>query len=183
MKMEQVSEKYEKVLKVLKQAKPVLDSTVDIEEKVLARISGDLKPKRDLSELIDFLFGWTNITWVRRSLITASAFLVIVFVFQQSLIMKQINNLSRQIDAYEKDATGVSGENLSRRMLIFRLSERRFPVVKKGESEKQLEELFRSIDKFEKEYKDLHNLIEQDPELKKLIEKKLSEITDSKIIL
>jgi hypothetical protein len=183
MKMEQVNEKYEKVLKVLKNAKPVLDSTEEIEEKVLAGISRERKHRRDLSELIDFLFSWTYITWVRRSLITASAFLVIVFVFQQSLIMKQINSLSRQIDTYEKDAAGVSSENLSRRMLIFRLSEKKFPVVKKSETEKQLEELFRSIDKFEKEYKDLHNMIEQDPELKKSIEKKLSEITESKIIL
>ncbi len=184
MKMEQVNEKYERVLEFLKQAKPVLDSTDEIEEKVTGTGSQrDRKQGRDLSELIDFLFGWTYITWVRRSLITASVFLVLVFVFQQSLIMNQINNLSRQIDTYEKDASGVSSENLNRRMLMYRLSDKRFPLVKKSESEKQLEKLFRSIDEFEKEYKDLHNMIEQDPELKKLIEKKLSEITESKIKL
>jgi hypothetical protein len=183
MKMEQVNEKYERVLKFLKQAKPVLDSTDQIEEKVMESISRDRNQGRDLSEFIDFIFGWTYIAWVRRSLITASAFLVLVFVFQQSLIMNQINNLSRQIDTYEKDASGVSSENLNRRMLMYRLSDKRFPLVKKSESEKQLEKLFRSIDEFEKEYNDLHNMIEQDPELKKLIEKKLSEITESKIKL
>lgn len=181
--MEQGNEKYRKVLKILKQAKPVLNSTDDIEEKVLSRISLNRKHGADLSGLIDFLFGWTYITWVRRSLIAASAFLVIVFVFQQSLIMKQISNLSRQIDAYEKDASGVSSENLSRSLLMFRLSDKRFPFLRKGESEKQVEEFFRSIDELEKEYKDLHNMIEHDPELKKLIEQKLSEITESKINL
>jgi hypothetical protein len=183
MKMEQIDEKYERVLKVLKQGKPVLNSVDEIEEKVLARISGDQKYVRDFSALIDFLFGWTYITWVRRSLVTASAILVIVFVFQQSLILKQINNLGRQIDSYEKDAAGVSSENLNRRMLIYRLTDKRFPLVKKNESDKKLEELFRSIDEFEKQYNDLHHMIEQDPELKKLIEKKLSDITASKIIL
>jgi hypothetical protein len=183
MKMEEMNEKYEKVMKVLKQAKPVMDSAGEIEENVLARISRDRNHRRDLSEMIDLLFGWTYIAWVRRSLVTASVFMIIVFVFQQSLIMKQINNLSRQVETYEKDASGVSTENMNRRMLIFRLSEKRFPVVKKGESEKKLEELFHSIDEFEKEYKDLRIMIEQDPDLKKLIEKKLSEITESKIIL
>jgi hypothetical protein len=181
--MEQGEEKYKKVLEILKHSKPVLDSTDEIEENVLLRISSDRKRGRDLSELIDFLFGWTYITWVRRSLITASVFLVIVFIFQQSLIMRQISNLSRQIDSYEKVASGESPKNLNRRLLIYRLSYKRLPMGKKGQTEKQLEELFRSIDKLEKEYKDLHNMIEKDPELKKSIENKLSEITESKINL
>jgi hypothetical protein len=183
MKMEQVNDKYEKVMEILKRAKPVLGSSDEIEEKVMSKISGKRKHNRDLSDLLDFLFGWTYITWVRRSLITASVFLVVVFVIQQSLIMRQINNLSRQIDTYEKDASGVSSEDLNRKLMIFRLSDKRFPIIRKSESDKQVEELFRSIDQLKKEYKDMHNMIEQDPELKKLIEKKLSEITESKIKL
>ena len=44
-----------------------------------------------------------------------------------------------------------------------------------------MEELFRTIDQLKKEYKDLDKMIEEDPELKKLIEKKLSEINGNKI--
>ena len=44
-----------------------------------------------------------------------------------------------------------------------------------------MEELFRTIDQLKMEYKDLDKLIEEDPELKKLIEKKLSEINGNKI--
>ena len=39
MKMEQVNEKYEKVLEILRRTKPVLGSTDEIEENVLERIS------------------------------------------------------------------------------------------------------------------------------------------------
>ena len=181
--MEQVNDKYEKVLEVLKRTKPVLGPTDEIEERVLYRISGKQKPEADLSDLIDFLFGWTYIKWVKRSLVTASVFLVILFIFQQSIIMKQIYHLSRQIESYERDASGVPGEHLDRRMLLYRFSEKRFVISKKSNSEKQVEELFRSIDQLKKEYKELNNLIEEDPELKKLIERRLLEITDNKIKL
>ena len=64
---------------------------------LLSRISEKAgKRNRSLADLIDFLFGWIYIGWVRRSLITASVFLVAVFVFPaDSIIMRQINDLSR----------------------------------------------------------------------------------------
>jgi len=179
--MEQANEKYEKVMEILRGTNPVLRSTNEIEEKVMNRISVNRRPDTDMSDLIDFLFGWTYIKWVRRSLVAASVFLVIVFVFQQSIMMRQISNLSRQIESYERDASGIPGGYTDRRMLMLRFSERRFPFLKKNNSDKQLEELFRTIDQLKMEYKDLQNMIEEDPELKKLIEKKLSEINGNKI--
>jgi hypothetical protein len=181
MKMEQANGKYEKVLEILKRTKPVLGSTADIEKKVLNKISGKKKSKMDLSDLINFLFGWIYIAWVRRSLITASVCIVIVFVFQQSMMMKQINNMSRQIESYERDSKGISGEYPDRKMMLLRFSEKRFSLFKKTNSDKQVEELFRTIDQLKMEYKELDKLIKEDPELKKLIEKKLSEIDGNKI--
>lgn len=181
MKMEQVNEKYEKVLEILRRTHPVLGPTDSIEEEVLQKISEKQKAKADLSDLADFLFGWTYIKWVRRSLVTTSVVLVTVFVFQQSIMMKQINHLSRQIESYERDASSVPGVYLDRRMMLLRFSEKRFPLLKKSNSDKQVEELFRTIDQLKKEYKELDNMIKEDPELKKLIEKKLSEINGNKI--
>lgn len=180
MKMEQVNGKYEKVMEILKRAKPVLGSTADIEEKVLYSISESNKSIMNLSDLINFLFGWTYITWVRRSLIAASVCVVTVFVFQQSIMMKQINNLSRQIESYERDASGVPGQYRDRRAVL-RFPEKRFSLFRKTNSDKQLEELFRTIDQLKMEYKELDKLIKEDPELKKLIEQKLSEINGNTI--
>jgi hypothetical protein len=181
VKMKQVNEKYEKVLEILKRTRPALGSTADIEEKVLERISGMQRIKADLFDLLDFLFGWTYITWVRRSLVTASVCIVIVFVFQQSIIMRQMNNLSRQIESYERDASGVPGEYPDRRMMMLRFSEKRFPLFKKSKSDKKVEEIFRTIEQLKKEYKELDSMLKDDPELKKMIEKKLSEISGNKI--
>jgi hypothetical protein len=181
MKMKQVNGKYEKVLEILKRTKPVLGSTGQIEENVLYRISDKQKSKSNTLDLLDFLFGWTYIVWVRRSLVTASVFILVAFVFQQSIMMKQINNLSRQIESYERDASGVQGEYTGRRMTMLRFSEKRFSLFKKTNSDKQVEELFRTIDQLKTEYKELDKLIKEDPELKKLIEKKLTEINGNKI--
>jgi len=181
MMMEQVNEKYEKVLEILKRTKPVLGSSEDIEEKVLNRISRKQVPEQNLSDLLEFLFGWTYIAWVRRSLVAASVCIVIVFVFQQSMMMRQINNLSRQIESYERDASVVPGNFTDRRMLLLRFSEKRFPLFKKSKSDKQVEELFRTIEQLKREYKELDSILKEDPELKKMIEKKLSEINGNKI--
>jgi hypothetical protein len=181
MKMEQENGKYEKVMEILRRAKPESGPTHEIEEKILARISGRHESDKDLSNLVDFLFGWTYIKWVRRSLVTASICLVLMFVLQQSIMMKQIYHLTRQIESYEIDASGFPGDYHDRRMMLLRFSERRFPFFKKSASDKQVQELFRTIDELKKEYKELDKMIEENPELKKLIEKKLSEIDGSKI--
>jgi hypothetical protein len=179
--MEHGDGKYEKVLEILKRAKPEVGPTFDIEEKVMARISGRPKYKTDLSDLVEFLFGWTYIKWIRRSLITASFCLVIMFVLQQSIIMKQINHLSRQIESNQRDASGFPGDYQERKMMLIRFSERKYSFFKKTTPDKQVEELFRTIDQVKREYKELDKIIEENPELKKLIEKKLSEIDGNKI--
>lgn len=53
--MKTESEKYDKVLNLLRKSKPELDSTVDIEREVINRISGIKKPGFIFSEVIDFL--------------------------------------------------------------------------------------------------------------------------------
>ena len=93
--MKTESEKYNKVLNVLRNSKPVLNSAEDIEKEVIKRVSRIKQPMFNFSEVVDYLFGWVYIGWVRRSLITASVLLVIVFIYQQGVMFRQINFLSR----------------------------------------------------------------------------------------
>ena len=181
MKMEKGNEKYYKVLEILRKSEPALTSEDEIAEKVMKAISKkEEKHSPDLSEVLDFIFSWTYNVWVRRSLITAAAVMVIVFIFQQGIILNQINQLSRQINTSGWNASSVNIRYLNKSTLMFRFKDRLFPAGKTYVSEKKVEELLRSIDDLKKEYKDLHELIEKDPELKRLIEKRLSEIDGSK---
>lgn len=173
--MIQESEKYNKVLNILRKSKPVLNSTEDIEKEVIKRISRVQQPKLIFPDVIDFLFGWVNIGWVRRSLIAASIVLVLVFVYQQSIILKRINFLSRQTIVIDRESAFTPSDEIDKMIMTYKLSGRRLPSQSITISDKQLKQLLESVNELQTEYKDLLNLIEEDPELKKLIEKKLIE--------
>lgn len=183
MKMEPEDDKYEKVLEILKASGPVLNSPDEIGDNVVRRISSLDKNRRSLSDLVDFLFGWTYIGWVRRSLVTASVVMVAVFIFQQGIILKEISQIGRQIETRSTDAPAFSTRDLDRSMVLFRFSDRRFRIDKTTFPDKKVEELLKSIDDLKMKYRDLQELIEKDPELKKMIEKKLSEIDGTRIKL
>jgi hypothetical protein len=177
------SEKYNKVLIILRKSKPTLNSTEDIEREVLKRIARIRKPEIVLSDTIDFMFGWIYISWVRRSLITAAVFLVFVFVYQQSVILKQINYLSRQTILIDGEKTSTAADEIEKRIMMYKISGRLFHSKTITISEKQMNQLLESINELQIKYKDLLNLIEEDPELKKYIEKRLIENNRTKINL
>lgn len=179
MTMIMESEKYKKILKVLRESKPVLDSTGDIEKEVIKRISKVKQPIFNFSEAIDSLFGWVYIGWVRRTLITASVLLVMVFIYQQGVMFKQINFLSRQIIDNGGEIQITTEQQVEKLLMTYKKSGRRFPSRSVTISEKQMNELLDYLTK----YKDLEKLIEEDPELKLLIEKKLIEFNHTKVKL
>jgi len=173
--MKPESEKYNKVLEILRKSKPLLSSTEDIENKVVARISRIPGSEITLTGIIDFMFGWVYIGWVRRSLIAASMVLVMVFIYQQSVVLKRINYLNRQIVIIEGETTTTPADEIERRIMIYKLSGRILPSNRLIISEKQLDQLLESVTELQGKYKDLLNLIQEDPELKNYIEKKLKE--------
>jgi hypothetical protein len=65
--METEKTNYEKVINILRKSKPVLDTTEDIETAVIRKIKSVKKTGFVLSDVVDFLFSWVYIGWVRRS--------------------------------------------------------------------------------------------------------------------
>jgi len=173
--MKTESEKYNKVLNILRNSRPQLDSTEDIEREVINKIARAHQNRLNLSEIIDFLFGWVYIGWVRKSLITASVILVLVFVYQQGVILKRIDLISRQTVVTNKEIVSTPTDEIEKLLLVYKNSGRRFPSKTITISEKEMKDLLESVKELQIKYKDLENLIEGDPELKKLIEKKLVE--------
>jgi hypothetical protein len=181
--MKTESEKYNKVLNILRKSKPVLESTEDIEREVIKRIARVHRSGLNLSEVIDYLFGWVYIGWVRRSLISASIVLVLVFVYQQGVILKRIDFLSRQTIVIDRENISTPANEIEKMLLMYKNSGRRFPSKTITISEKQMKEILESVNELQTKYKDLENLIDGDPELKKMIEKKLIENNHTKINL
>jgi hypothetical protein len=174
------SEKYKKVLNILKESKPVLNTTQDIENEVIRRISKGDHQKLSISEIIEFLFGWVYIGWVRQSLITVSVLLVVVFIWQQSIILKRIDYISRQTIINNNEMVPNTAEEIGKGIMMYKLSGRRFPSRNITISEKQMNQLLDSVHELQVKYKDLIKLIDDDPELKNSIEKKLMEHNQQK---
>jgi signal recognition particle subunit SEC65 len=123
------------------------------------------------------------IQWVRRSLIAASIALILIFVYQQSIILKRIDYLSRQTIVTEKESGSAPAYGIEKMLMLYSNSGRRFPSKNITISERQMKELIESVNELQLKYKDLENLIEEDPELKEMIEKKLIENNHTKINL
>jgi hypothetical protein len=183
MNMGTYSEKYERILRLLRNSEPELNSTEDIQREVIKRISKKTSSSTINGEIIDLLFGWIYIGWVRRSLITASVLLVMVFVWQQSVILKQINFLSKQIVVTREETVVSPSQQVEKLLTMYKSSSRVFPSRNITISEKQLNQLLESVNELKVQYKDLIELIDENPELKKYIENKLIEKNNSKIKL
>lgn len=174
--MEEDSTKYERILNILRNSKPVPEDPEVVSEKILRKLREE-KSGVSLAELlIEFLFGWAYVGWVRRSMIAVSMVIVLFFGFQQVIILKRIKELSSQrIVAGTSFMTGLEDE-LPGKMLIYKISGRKFSDEKLPVSKGEIDEMIKSLDSLQVRYKDLIELIQHDPELKKYVERRMNEI-------
>jgi hypothetical protein len=166
--------KFEDILNKLKRAEPLLENAKDIENEVISRIESGFKDKKIPVNIFNYLFGWAYVAWARSALVTASFLLVFAFVIQQSLILKRIRSLEENAILNGSQAVTHTIFNPEERVL-FEIANRRFPAGRRSVTEKQVNKLIDSYDKLEMKYKDLLKMIEEDPELKKMVESRLKE--------
>lgn len=181
--MKTENKKYDKVINLLRASKPELDSTTDIEREVLSRISVPGRSGIKFPEVFDFLFGWVYIGWVRRTLISASVVLVMIFVYQQSVILKRIDVISRQSMVTDKEIEMTPADQIEKMMTVYKMTGHIFTSKTITISERQMKELLETVKELQAKYRNLENLIEEDPQLRKIIEQKLIDSNRNKINL
>jgi hypothetical protein len=181
--MERGEEKYNKILNLLKKSTPLLNSTGEIESEVIRRVKKLTHSGINISDVIDFLFGWIYIGWVRRSLIAASVVLVMIFVYQQSVILKRIDAISRQTIVTDKGSVTTSADQIEKMMTVYKMTGRIFRSKTTTITERQMKELLETVKELQAKYRDLEDLIEGDPQLKRLFEQKLIDSNRNKINL
>jgi len=165
--------KYDRVVDLLRKSKPVLQSPDVIKDKVVDRILSIRGKKEPSPGVLDFLFGWVYIGWVTKGLIAASVAIVLVFIYQQGVILKRINSLNRQAVFIEGQIITGNSDNADAAFL-YRLAGRKISAGDMNITERQMKQIMRSYNDLEKKYRDLLNLIEGDPALKKYVEEQLS---------
>lgn len=168
--------KYEQIVNLLKKSKPVFTESEAVTENVIRQIQSDKSSVNWYELVIEYIFGWVYIGWVRRSMIAVSFAVIILFGFQQSLIIKRISNLSEQrIQNGEPVMTGFA-EEISSKMMIYRITGKRITSEKMTASKKEIDDMINSINKLQVKYRDLLKIIENDPQLKKYLEGRMNEI-------
>jgi hypothetical protein len=175
------SEKYKKVIDALRKSGPELDSSAEIEQNVLNILMKRKQTPAPLLHFFEMLFGWVYIGWVRRSLIGASFLLVGLFIGQQ-------NNIQRQLDYLRRDVSRITAydptDALEKKMIVYKLSvshqDKPGAVII---PEDQLNQLLDSINDLKIKYRDIMDIINDDPRLRKIIQKKTSRNIRTKIKL
>jgi hypothetical protein len=175
-------EKYKKVIDILKKSGPVLKDPSIIEENIMARIQ-QVSDKHEAFNLFEYLFGWVYIGWVRSALVAASILLIVAFGYQQALIMKRINTLNdRGIFSESQMVSGVSDE-MGDKLLLYRLTDGKPYDRSVKISNRQMRRLIESVNELQLKYNDLIRLIEENPDLKKYIDEKMTENNRKKLKL
>jgi hypothetical protein len=171
--MKSGSDKYKKVLNLLRHSSPKLDGIETIEENIMGRLRSKDSMHRSFPDLIETLFSWTYISWVRRSLVTASILLVLFFIYQQSVILKGVNDINKRAITGRTESFPVPGYSIGKQLMILRLTGRKIATSDLEFSGRQIEQLIDSYNELEEKYSDLVRIIDEDPVLKEYIEMKL----------
>jgi hypothetical protein len=166
-------EKYKKVLAILRRSKPELKGIDLIEDNVIGRIRKGEAKGNPIMEVIENMFAWIYIGWVRRSLVTASVLLVLFFVYQQTMILKGVNDINKREIVTGPGAFSGSYDDLGKQIRILKLTGRGMPTGGIKITEKQAEQLLDSFYELQDKYIDLIRIIEEDPVLKEYIEERL----------
>ena len=173
--MNQEENKYEQILKILRKSGPTMTDPESLTEKILDRLRREKSTLTITDKIKEYFFGWVYICWARRALITASILIILIFAYQQTLILSRISSLERkEILTENADLTDIDN-SLKGKLFLYKITGRKIPVKNITLSEKQAEQIIDSFNELQSKYSDLVKLIEEDPELKEYIENKLAE--------
>ena len=167
--------KYERIIDLLKKSKPVYNDDGAVSERVFIQIRSE-ESSPGLRDLIfEFFFGWVYIGWVRRSMVAAAILIIVFFGYQQALILNRINGLPIQkVQNQTTEMTNLPND-LSNSVMFYRLTGKKLSEKEVIATEKEIDQLVKSVNKLQVKYRDLFYLIENDPQLKKYVEEKMNE--------
>jgi hypothetical protein len=181
--MKTESEKYNGILRILRKSKPVMGSTEEIEEMVITRIILTTRKAKPSFSIFDFMFRWVYVEWVRKSLIAASGLIIIAFGCQQAMILKQVNSLAARTIYNENLMFMGNTDEIADKLLLYKFTNRKTRDKQIKISERQMKRLIDAVNELQIKYDDLIRVIEENPELKKYFDEKISENNRKKLNL
>lgn len=171
--MTKTEEQYKRLITRLRYAKPELKRADELSDEIIRKIRGLRHKGLTIQGIADSIFGWIYIPWVRRSLIGAAFILVMVFVYQQVFIIRQVRDLSSKITNISNGTPTPSIPELDRKLTIYKISAGLSSSSETKINDNKIKELIESYESLQSKYKDLIRIIDKNPHLKKYVEKEL----------
>jgi hypothetical protein len=166
---------YNRIMGLIRKSKPSFDQQGRAEEYIIEQVAKVRKRGTKLHDLAESLFGWVYIPTMRRILVTAAIVLIGIFIFQQYALVKQVRNISRQVIVIKNDTRTESAPDLGSKLVMYKLSDRFFSSGEIRISGKELEKIIEAYDELDGKYHGLLKIIEENPDLRNYVEKKLEE--------
>jgi hypothetical protein len=174
-KMKSNDSKYERIISTIRAIQPEMRHPEIINKRILEKIEMKRRGTSISDVVLDFFFGWIYIGWVRKSMVFAAMFFILLFIYQQAVIIRKVSELSGQRISNGSLFISGSTEGITGRINFFRLSGRKLQLEKKTYSKEDIDEMIRSVNNLQIRYQDLFDQIRDNPELKKYVETRLNE--------
>ncbi len=151
----EAKDKLDKIYSRLDSYKPEPEDRSDMIRNVMDKTSEPNK-EQSIGKIMNILFGWTEILWVRRGLITISMGLIFVFVFQQFSIVSRIGQLeSRMVESSTEKILRQQGEHVLLNSVIMKEMQEGQLQDSVMVSDKDLRDLVNSYSDLQRRYQDL----------------------------
>lgn len=173
--MSERSSKYDKTIKLIRESKPVLLHPGLIENSVIERIRSKERSGSGIAAIIELVYGWIYIGWIRRSFVGAALFVFLVFVYQQADLIRSVRSIEREVVSIQDGQKTANIRDLERRLTVLRVSSGISKGRKIEVDESQLQELIDSYKSIELKYENLRRIILEDSNLREYVENKLRE--------
>lgn len=90
------NKKYLNTVRILKSNRPVLDDGEKFTDDIIREISASSETLSIQDRLLDLLFGWVNIYWLRDTMAVAAVLFAGFFIIQQLVLADRLDKLEKQ---------------------------------------------------------------------------------------
>jgi hypothetical protein len=166
---------YNRIIGLLRKSKPSFDQQAMTEQKILEQVEKLNRKDTRLHGIPEILFGWAYVPSLRRVLIAASFLLVGFFAVQQSALLRQVRDINRQVIVLRNESEPPALPELGSQLTLYRLSGK---IHSNGEiriTGNDLEKFVEAFNELDVRYRDLMKIIQENPDIKNYVEKKLEE--------
>ena len=170
------TDKYSKVIEVLKGNKPVLVNKEKLTDDVMRKIQKPVEKFTFQEKLSNYLFGWTEIGWIRGTMAIAATVFIGFFIIQQLVITDRINTLEKQLIRTVNTINTQEPElGIIQKVLLNMVTKDQMIKDSITISRSDLEELLNSYLELERNYENTNQNADRNSYLQKIIRQNLEE--------